>query len=142
MRKHSAWQKGRNWARRLNREVKAIIRRDDARAEWFNSRFESAQEKALASGIAPYVWYIGNIPLTDEWPDIIDMYIEVTPHRYGCTGIPDGLYIVRKVSLDHRYDVMLNVQNVNTGDEEFMWFPRMGQRIVSCGEVGETPWLD
>lgn len=145
MKKHSAWQKDRNRVRRLNREAKAIIRRDDARAEWFNSRFAAAQEKALASSIVPYVWFLDrDLPPASEWPDIADMFIEVTPHQHGRQSVPPGLYVVRmpNLGIDGRFDRMLNVQNVNTGAEEFFWFPRMGQRVVSCGEVGETPWLD
>lgn len=145
MKKHSAWRKDRNRVRRLNREVKDIIRRDDARAEWFNSRFAPAQEKAMAHGVVPYMWFLDkDVPAVSEWPDTTDMFIEVTPHLHGSAGTPVGLYVVRmsNLGLGGRSDRMLNVQNVNTGAEEFIWFPRMGQRVVSCGEVGETPWLD
>lgn len=145
MKKHSAWRKDRNRVRRLNREVKAIIRRDDARAKWFNDRFAAAQEKALASSVAPYVWFLDrDLPPMSEWPDITDMFIEVTMNQYGGPSVPPGLYVVRMPNLGmcNRWDRILNVQNVDTGVEEFLWFPRMGQRVVSCGEVGETPWLD
>lgn len=151
MKKHNAWQKDRNRVRRLNREVKAIIRRDDARAEWFNSRFAGMQNEARSLGLMDG-WYInGKYPRSD-WPPLDDMFIEAAGNNRpsiretGETGgVPDGLYIVRGTSSlwsDGKYDVLLCVQNVNTGAEELLWFPRMGQRVVSCGEVGETPWLD
>lgn len=148
MKKHSAWQKDRNRVRRLNREVKAIIRRDDARAEWFNNRFAEMQNRARGMGLMDG-WYInGKYPRSD-WPPLDDMFIEVVGNNrlsiHETGGVPDGLYIVRGTSSlwsDGKYDVLLRVQNVNTGAEDAMWFPRRGHRVVSCGEVGETPWLD
>ena len=93
MKKHSAWQKDRNRVRRLDREVKAIIRRDDARAEWFNSRFAEMQNKARVLGFMD-VWYIdGKYPKSD-WPSLDDMFIEVSDdnrlstHENG--GVPAG----------------------------------------------------
>ena len=148
MKKHSAWQKGRNRVRRLNREVKVIIRRDDERAEWFNRRFAEMQNEARSLGFMDG-WYInGKYPRSD-WPPLDDMFIEVSDDNLLSThekgGVPAGLYVARGTSsawADGKYDVLLRVQNVNTGAEEAMWFPRRGQRVVSCGEVGETPWLD
>lgn len=145
MKKHSAWRKDRNRVRRLNREVKAIIRRDDARAEWFNSRhafmLEENRKRFLHSGC----WYICPGHYTSQWPSVDDMFIEVT-HGYfddsGNADVPEGLYVVRRVSRDGLFDKLLNVTNVNTGYNYHLWFPRRGQRVVSCGEVGDTSWLD
>lgn len=148
MKKHSTWQKDRNRVRRLNREVKAIIRRDDARAEWFNRRFAEMQNEARSLGFMDS-WYInGKYPRSD-WPPLDDMFIEAAGNNRlpirETGGVPDGLYIMRGTSSswsDGKYDVLLRVQNVNTGADDLMWFPRQGHRVVSCGEVGETPWLD
>lgn len=145
MKKHSEWRKSKNRVRRLCKAVNAVVRRDDARAEWFNSRFAAAQEKALASSVAPYVWFLDrDLPPMSEWPDIADMFIEVTLNQYGGPSVPPGLYVVRMPNLGmrNRWDRILNVQNVDTGDEGFLWFPRMGQRVVSCGEVGDRLWAD
>lgn len=148
MKKHSAWRKDRNRVRRLNREVKAIIRRDDARAEWFNSRFAKMKEKANDIGF-PDIWYIDSEYTARDWPPLDDMFIEVTgDDRLSIAqtgGVPDGLYVVRgRSSLwdNGKHDALLRVTNVNTGADDSMWFPRQGHRVVSCGEVGETPWLD
>lgn len=148
MKKHNAWQKDRNRVRRLNREVKAIIRRDDARAEWFNNRFAEMQNSARTLGIMDG-WYINSRYLRSDWPPLDDMFIEVSDdsrlstHERG--GVPAGLYVVRGTSslwCDGKHDVLLRVRDVDTGAEDAMWFPRRGHRVVSCGEVGETPWLD
>lgn len=148
MRKHSAWQKDRNRVRRLNREVKAIVRRDDARAEWFNNRFAEMQQKARGLGFMD-IWYIDSQYPASDWPPLDDMFIEVSgDNRLSITetgGVPAGLYVVRGTSSvwNHgKYDVLLRVTDVNKGTEDCMWFPRRGHRVVSCGEVGETPWLD
>lgn len=145
MKKHSAWQKDRNRVRRLNHEVKAIIRRDDARAEWFNNRFAGMQNRARGLGFMD-VWYIDSDHPASEWPPLDDMFIEVSgDNSLSITetgGIPAGLYVVRGVSHSSKFDKLLSVQNVNTAAEELVWFPRRGHRVVSCGEVGETPWLD
>lgn len=144
MKKHSAWQKDRNRVRRLNREVKAIIRRDDARAEWFNSRFAVMQEKARLFGSGNF-WYINEQYPASEWPPLDDMFIEVVRDCHSNdsnSDVPDGLYVVRGVEWEDKYDKLLNVTEVNTGKDELLWFPRLGHCVVSCGEVGETPWLD
>lgn len=148
MKKHNAWRKDRNRVRRLNRGVQAIIRRDDARAEWFNSRFAVMKERARRLGFEN-VWYIDSqYPLSD-WPKLDDMFIEVSDdNKYSITdrgGVPAGLYVVRgpcKIWAEGKYDMLLDVTGVNTGADELLWFPRLGHRVVSCGEVGETPWLD
>lgn len=145
MKKHSAWQKDRNRVRRLNREVQAIIRRDDARADWFNNRFAEMQNRARGLGLMN-VWYIDSAFPSSQWPPLDDMFIEVSSDN-GLSitetgGIPAGLYVVRGVAHTNKFDKLLNVQNVNTAAEEYAWFPRRGHRVVSCGEVGETPWLD
>lgn len=148
MKKHSTWQKDRNRVRRLNRGVKVIIRRDDARAEWFNNRFAEMQGRARILGLMD-IWYIDRLYPKSDWPPIDDMFIEVSDDRrlsfHEKGGVPAGLYVVRGVSslwCDGKYDVLLRVRDVNTGVEDAMWFPRLGHRVVSCGEVGETPWLD
>ena len=146
MKKHSAWRKDRNRVRRLNREVKVIIRRDDERAEWFNRRFAEMQNEARSLG-SMGGWYInGKYPRSD-WPPLDDMFIEAAGNNHlsirETGGVPNGLYIVRGTSSlwsDGKYDVLLRVQNVNTGAEDVMWFPRMRQRVVSCGEVGDRSW--
>ena len=138
MKKHSAWQKDRNRVRRLNREVKATIRRDDARAEWFNRRFAEMQNEARSLGFMDS-WHInGKYPRSD-WPPLDDMFIEAAGNNRlsirETGGVPDGLYIVRGTPSwsDCKYDVLLRVQNVNTGADDSMWFPRQGHRVVSCG---------
>lgn len=144
MKKHSAWQKDRNRVHRLNREVKAIIRRDDARAEWFNNRFAVMQEKARRFGSGNF-WYINEQYPASEWPKLDDMFIEVVRDCHSNdsnSDVPDGLYVVRGVEWGDKYDKLLSVTEVNTGRDELLWFPRQGHRVVSCGEVGETPWLD
>ena len=148
MKKHNAWQKDRNRVRRLNREVKAIIRRDDERAEWFNSRFAEMQNEARTLGLMD-AWYIDSKYPKSDWPPLDDMFIEVSDDNRLSTnekgGVPAGLYVARGTSSlwsDGKYDVLLCVQNVNTGAEDAMRFPRRGHRVVSCGEVGEAPWLD
>lgn len=146
MKKHSTWQKDRNRVRRLNREVKAIIRRDDARAKWFNDRFAEMKEKSRGTAFDD-IWYIdGQYPASD-WLPIDDMFIEVSEdRRLSITergGVPAGLYVVRgrsRVWSQGAYDALLNVQNVDTGAEELLWFPRTGHRVVSCGEVGDRSW--
>ena len=143
MKKHSAWQKDRNRVRRLSREVQAIIRRDDARAEWFNNRFAVMQEKARRFGSGNF-WYINEQYPASEWPKLDDMFIEVVRDCHSNdsnSDVPDGLYVVRGVEWGDKYDKLLSVTEVNTGRDELLWFPRMGHRVVSCGEVGETPWL-
>lgn len=145
MRKHSAWQKDRNRVRRLNREVKAIIRRDDARAEWFNKRHAFMLEENRKYGFPCNAWHICPNHYTDQWPSIDDMFIEVTHGDFedsGNRGVPEGLYVVRSVANSGQFDKLLKVTEVNTGRDQFLWFPRQGHRVVSCGEVGETPWLD
>ena len=145
MRKHSAWQKDRNRVRRLNREVKAIIRRDDARAEWFNSRHAFMLEENRKLFLPSGCWYICPDHYTSQWPSVDGMFIEVTHGDFADSGnsdVPEGLYVVRRVSHCSQFDKLLDVTNVNTGRDELLWFPRIGHRVVSCGEVGETPWLD
>lgn len=144
MKKHSAWQKNRNRVRRLGREVQAIIRRDDARAEWFNNRFAVMQEKARRFGSGNF-WYINEQYPASEWPKLDDMFIETVRDCHSNdsnSDVPDGLYVVRSVEWGDKYDRLLSVTEVNTGADELLWFPRLGHRVVSCGEVGETPWLD
>lgn len=145
MKKHSAWQKDRNRVRRLNREVKAIIRRDDERAEWFNSRhafmLEENRKRFLPSGC----WYICPDHYTSQWPSVDGMFIEVTHGDFADSGnsdVPEGLYAVRRVSHCSQFDKLLDVTNVDTGRDELLWFPRMGHRVVSCGEVGDRLWAD
>lgn len=145
MKKHSAWQKDRNRVRRLNREVKAIIRRDDERAEWFNSRhafmLEENRKRFLPSGC----WYICPDHYTSQWPNVDGMFIEVTHGDFADSGnsdVPEGLYVVRRVSHCSQFDKLLDVTNVDTGRDELLWFPRQGHRVVSCGEVGDRLWLD
>lgn len=145
MKKHSAWQKDRNRVRRLNREVKAIIRRDDARADWFNDRHAFMVEKNRKQYFPGGCWYICPDHYTNQWPSLDDMFIEVTHGDFADAGnedVPEGLYVVRGVAHGGQFDKLLNVTEVNTGRDQFLWFPRMGHRVVSCGEVGETPWLD
>lgn len=145
MKKHSAWQKDRNRVRRLNREVKAIIRRDDARAEWFNSRHASMLEENRKHRLPDGCWYICPDHYTNQWPSLDDMFIEVTHGDFADAGngdVPEGLYVVRSVANGGQFDKLLKVTEVNTGRDQFLWFPRQGQRVVSCGEVGETPWLN
>nr|DAU75843.1 MAG TPA: hypothetical protein [Caudoviricetes sp.] len=148
MKKHSEWRKSKNRARRLYKAVNAVVRRDDARAKWFNDRFAKMKERACAIGF-PNIWYIdGQYPASD-WPPLDDMFVEVSEdNRLSITergGVPAGLYVVRgrsRVWSQGVYDALLNVQNVDTGAEELMWFPRMGHRVVSCGEVGDRLWAD
>lgn len=144
MKKHSEWQKDRNRVRRLNREVKAIIRRDDARAEWFNSRHAFMLEENRRHCLPSGCWFICPGHHTDQWPSLDDMFIEVTHGDFadGHHQVPEGLYVVRRVASEGQFDKLLSVTEVNTGRDDTMWFPRQGQRVVSCGEVGETPWLD
>lgn len=145
MKKHGAWRKDRNRVRRLNREVKAIIRRDDARAEWFNDRHAFMLEENRKHFFPGGVWFICPGHYTDQWPGLEDMFIEVTHGDYadGHHQVPEGLYVVRSVACGTgQFDKLLNVTEVNTGRDDTMWFPRQGQRVVSCGEVGKTPWLD
>lgn len=144
MKKHSAWQKDRNRVRRLNREVKAIIRRDDERAEWFNDRHAFMLEENRKCHPNSGFWFICPGHYTNQWPSLDDMFIEVTHSDYpdGHPQVPEGLYVVRRVASEGLFDKLLNVTDVNTGYNHHLWFPRQGQRVVSCGEVGETPWLD
>lgn len=145
MKKHSEWQKDRNRVRRLTREVKAIIRRDDARAEWFNSRHAFMLAESRRNFFPGGCWYICPDHYTNQWPSVSDMFIEVTHGDFEDAGnedVPEGLYVVRSVANGGQYDKLLRVTEVNTGRDQFMWFPRQGQRVVSCGEVGETPCLD
>lgn len=144
MKKHSEWQKDRNRVRRLNREVKAIIRRDDARAEWFNSRHAFMLEENRRNCLPGGCWFICPGHYTDQWPSVDDMFIEVMHGDFadGHHQVPEGLYVVRSVANGGQFDKLLRVTEVNTGRDDTMWFPRQGQRVVSCGEVGETPWLD
>lgn len=145
MKKHSAWQKDRNRVRRLSREVKAIIRRDDERAEWFNSRHAFMLEENRKHFLHSGCWYICPGHYTNQWPSVDDMFIEVTRGDFADAGnddVPEGLYVVRRVASSGQFDKLLDVTEVNTGRDHFLWFPRQGHRVVSCGEVGETPWLD
>ena len=145
MKKHSEWRKSKNRARRLYKAVNAVVRRDDARAKWFNDRHAFMLEENRKSFLPRGCWYICPDHYTNQWPSVDDMFIEVTHGDFADSGnndVPEGLYVVRRVSHCSLFDKLLDVTNVNTGRDELLWFPRQGHRVVSCGEVGETPWLD
>lgn len=145
MKKHNEWRKSKNRVRRLYKAVNAVVRRDDARAKWFNDRHTFMLERNRKTRSYSICWYICPGHYTNQWPSLDDMFIEVTHGDFTDAGnddVPEGLYVVRGVAHEGQYDKLLDVTNVDTGRDELLWFPRQGHRVVSCGEVGETPWLD
>lgn len=134
MKKHSEWQKLRHQQRLLHKAINKLNGLDGRRA----SQWNAAIKKAQGEHDGDMFWMYVEKPLGNA--DFRDMFIEQLPVMATPTQ-KSGLYSVVGVSHASRYDYLLECRLM--GDDnarvEFIWFPRLGQRVVTAKEAGEYP---
>lgn len=136
MKKHSWWRSNRRAMKVMRKQVRAIERRDDEVAQYFDLHIALAKSErergANASLLMPEFFYL-HMPRVHDWPELTDHYIEVKNDE----KVPDGIYYAREVSYRGVYDVLLTVWNLKTQEDHFLWFPRADSRVISVTELQE-----
>ncbi len=139
MKKRSEWCKMRRVRRQLLKAMRKLDSIDQHRANQWNAAIRAAQSN-VPDGISDEMfWMFVEKPEDDS--NFRDMFIEQAPCAVTETQ-KSGLYVVDKVSHSSRYDYLLQCRLMgwhNPSRIEFIWFPRLGQRVVSAREAAEYP---
>lgn len=136
MKKHSWWRSNRRAMKVMRKQVRAIERRDDEVAAYFDHHIARAKaecERDFRSTILGNEFFYLEMPNADLWPELADHYIEVKNDE----KVPDGLYYVREVSYHGFRDKLLTVWGLNDQKERLLWFPRTKSRVISVTELKE-----
>lgn len=135
MKKHSHWRKMRRFHRRVLKVACAIEKRDRDRADAWNA----AVQKAIADSPNEEYFCIYMVRPEDEYVDFKDIFIEQSPDMNTFTQKP-GIHVVERIAHSSSFDYLLETRVL--GDEanrpEFLWFPRLGQKVITAIEAGDS----